>query len=76
MIFYGGLATLFLVLRVLIHFPLFGSLIVISGLILPFPKFLCDFISSGVRCGVSPAVTIQLEEELPCFGKGICLFYA
>jgi hypothetical protein len=62
-----GLITVFLVLSLLIRMPLIGSLIVLSGLAMPFPKFLCDHISTSAKCGVAPALSIGLEEDVPSF---------
>ena len=67
--FSSGLLILFVVLNVLIRFPLFGSVLVCSGFILPFPKFVCAYLSTGDGCGVSPALNIGLEGEIHLFWR-------
>ena len=65
------LVILFNVLGVLIRYPLIGTLIVFSGLILPFPKVICPYL--GPQCGFTAALTLTVDDNMPTFWKGYLL---
>ncbi len=67
--FGAGLVTVFMVLSLFVRVPLAGFVIILSGLVLPFPKFMCEHISTNAQCGVAPALSIGLEEDVPMFWR-------
>jgi hypothetical protein len=75
--FGAGLTALFLSLNILIRFPLLGYLIVFAGLMLPFPKFVCSYLTTSSQCGTAPALRMDFESEIPLFWRaymlGLCI---
>ena len=65
--FGAGLLLLFFSVSILIRFPLIGYLVLLAGLILPFPNILCAFLSTS-QCG-SAALKIDLEADIPIFWR-------